>query len=113
MPTTHHNQHKSKSFRVKRVRRGNAMAEGPNALRKVYRKYGITPSSLKGTDPADFELYDKHFLSTLSGYQHSQDPGQKGTTTATSVHHNVEFVSPVTIGGQNITLTFDTGSSDM
>lgn len=113
IPTTHHYQHQNKSFRVKRVRRGNAHVDGLGALRKAYRKYGITPSSPDGIDPPDFELYDKSLLGVLSGYEHSQDPGQEGSTTATSVRNDVEFVSPVNIGGQSITMTFDTGSADM
>lgn len=51
--------------------------------------------------------------SSSSSSDSSTDSDQEGTVTATSVEGGSEFVSPVVIGGQNITLDFDTGSADM
>lgn len=39
--------------------------------------------------------------------------GQSGSVTATPEENDVEFLSPVKIGGQTVNLDFDTGSSDL
>lgn len=39
--------------------------------------------------------------------------GQDGTVAATPEENDVEYLAPVTIGGQKLNLDFDTGSSDL
>lgn len=43
-----------------------------------------------------------------------KDPntGSVGTVSATDVQNDTEYLCPVTIGGQNLNLDFDTGSAD-
>lgn len=108
-PTRHP---QTKSIRIPRIKRSGYIAHGPHALRKAYRKYGITPTHFDNLDLADFKPLDGK-LSLASGNQASAEPDQTGAVSATSVKNDVEFVSPVTIGGQNITLDFDTGSADL
>ncbi|OOF91654.1 hypothetical protein ASPCADRAFT_211010 [Aspergillus carbonarius ITEM 5010] len=102
-------QHKARSFKVERVRRGTGALHGPSALRKAYRKYGIVPSNL-GIDLVDFEpITTTHTAVAASDVS---EPDQTGAVSATSVEDDAEFVSPVVIGGQKVVMTFDTGSSD-
>ncbi|KAJ5279135.1 aspergillopepsin A-like aspartic endopeptidase [Penicillium angulare] len=115
---------KSRSFRVERVKRSNYVRDGSTAIRKAYRKYGISASQMDGGGMDDFEPFFGGFggfggnghqssSTSSSSSDSSTDSDQEGTVTATSVEGGSEFVSPVVIGGQNITLDFDTGSADM
>lgn len=109
---------KNKSFSVERVKRSNYVRDGFSALRKAYRKYGISISDMSGSDMDDFEPFFGGIggmgrQTSSSSSESSTDTDQEGTITATSVEGGSEFVSPVVIGGQNITLDFDTGSADM
>lgn len=113
VPTARRPQRQTRSFQVERVKRSDYAPHGPTALRKAFRKFGITPMNFTGIDPLDFEPYDLNPVSAVLSNQNSQDTDQEGSVSATSVQSDVEFVSPVTIGGQNITMNFDTGSSDM
>ncbi|RAK83337.1 hypothetical protein ABZX51_008211 [Aspergillus tubingensis] len=102
------NQHKARSFKVERARRGTGALHGPAALRKAYRKYGIAPSSFN-IDLADFKPIT---TSHAAAGSEVSEPDQTGAVSATSVESDAEFVSPVLIGGQKVVMTFDTGSSD-
>ncbi|KAJ5980753.1 aspergillopepsin A-like aspartic endopeptidase [Penicillium waksmanii] len=110
-----HPQQRSKSFRVERVRRSDYIAHGPAALRKAYRKFGIVSTDFSDLDLDDFEPFDDLTRTSKSAsYTDSSDgTDQTGSVSATSVQGDVEFVSPVQIGGQMIVMDFDTGSSDM
>lgn len=113
-PALLHPTRKSRSFRVERAKRSDYVAHGPNALRKAYRKFGIVATNVSDVDIDDFLLpFDTSLSSTVSSNQDTADSEQTGSVSATSVRNGVEFVSPVVIGGQNITLDFDTGSADM
>ncbi|KAJ5782606.1 Peptidase aspartic catalytic [Penicillium paradoxum] len=103
-----------RSFKVERVKRSDYVAHGPTALRKAYRKFGIDVSNLKGVDVSDFEPFDtKHTTPTKSAKGDVVDDGKTGAVDATSVDGDVEFVSPVNIGGQTLDMNFDSGSADM
>lgn len=112
-PTPFHPQQEGRSFKVDRVRRAGYIAHGPTALRKVYRKYGIVPTTF-GLDLDDLEPINvKHAHAHSAGNKSISEPDRTGTVSATSVQNDAEFVSPVIIGGQKIIMTFDTGSSDL
>ncbi|PYH91720.1 aspergillopepsin A-like aspartic endopeptidase [Aspergillus ellipticus CBS 707.79] len=104
-------QHKARSFKVDRVKRGTGQLHGPTALRKAYRKYGIVPSKL-GIELEDFEPITTEHTAASAASDDGSEPDQTGAVSATSVEGDAEFVSPVVIGGQKIVMTFDTGSSD-
>ncbi|KAJ5587087.1 aspergillopepsin A-like aspartic endopeptidase [Penicillium hispanicum] len=113
-PALHRHSRKSRSFRVERAKRSDYIAHGPNALRKAYSKFGIVATNPNGTDVEDFQPFDTNRASTASSNQNTADDSdQTGAVSATSVQDGVEFVSPVVIGGQNLTLDFDTGSADL
>lgn len=107
--------YRSKTFRVERVRRSDYIAHGPTALRKAYRKFGIAQTDFSDLDLDDFVPFDDLTRTSKSASYtgDSDETEQTGSVTATSVQGDVEFVSPVQIGGQTIVMDFDTGSSDM
>ncbi|KAL5355760.1 aspartic peptidase domain-containing protein [Aspergillus floccosus] len=106
-PTPGQPQLNGRSFKVERVRRGAGTLHGPTALRRAYEKFGIVPIDL-GIDLEDFVPISKH----AAVQQDVSEPDQTGAVSAASVQNDAAFVSPVKIGGQQIVLNFDTGSSD-
>lgn len=113
IPTVPRPQTRTRSFQVEHIKPTDYVAHGPTALRRALRKFGITPMNFTGIELDDFELYKINPVSVVSSNLNSQETDQEGTVTATSVQGDREFLSPVTIGGQTITMNFDTGSSDM
>lgn len=111
-PIQHPKLPTAKSFRFERVKRSDFVAHGPVALRRAYHKYGITATTFDDVGLEDFAPLGRK-IAGVSVNQNSAESDQTGAVTATSVQNDVEFVSPVTIGGQNMTLNFDTGSSDL
>ncbi|KAH0536152.1 hypothetical protein FGG08_006956 [Glutinoglossum americanum] len=81
------------SFKVKRVRNPHFEPNGPAELKRAYGKYGFSrPTS-----------FDRR-LAPRNG---------TGKVENAPVFKDKEFLSPVTIGGQDFLLNFDTGSSDL
>lgn len=115
MPVTPQNHLQGRSFKVERVKRnGHVVAYGPAALRKAYRKFGIDATTLDGVDASDFQPFEtKSTTSVKIAKEDVVDSDQTGTVDATSVDGDVEFVSPVNIGGQTFDMNFDSGSADM
>ncbi|KAJ5558904.1 Peptidase aspartic catalytic [Penicillium sp. DV-2018c] len=112
IPVVSPNRLQGRSFKVERVKRNEHVLHGPMALRNAYRKFGIDTSTLNGIDASDFQPFDtKH-----PGPKSAQGVGgsdKSGVVDATSVYGDVEFVSPVNIGGQTLDMNFDSGSADM
>ena len=114
MPVTPQKHLQGRSFKVERVKRNDVVTQGPMALRKAYRKFGIDASSLKRVDVSDFKPFDaKHITSAKSAQKVVSESEQTGAVDATSVDGDVQFVSPVNIGGQTLDMNFDSGSADM
>ncbi|KAJ5200457.1 Peptidase A1 [Penicillium cf. griseofulvum] len=116
MPVAPSNHLQGRSFKVERVKRNGDTIHGPTALRKAYRKFGIDAAALNGVDASDFQPFDTKHTPTASVKVAKEDVAhseQTGAVDATSVDGDVEFVSPVNIGGQTLDLNFDTGSADM
>lgn len=110
------NGHKKRSFRVERIKHTDYVRNSPGALSKAYNKFGITADHMEGEDHYDFLafLFATSSKSASSASASSTaDTSEEGTVSATSVEGGSEYVSPVLIGGQNITMDFDTGSADM
>ncbi|KAL4923967.1 pepsin-like aspartic protease [Aspergillus undulatus] len=109
-------QPERRSFKIETVRRSNTIY-GPAALRKAYVKYGIVASDI-GLDLDDFEPYIKEPNVKVAVADTDTDtdvaePELVGAVSAKSVEGDASFVSPITIGAQELTVTFDTGSSDV
>ena len=128
-----------RSFKVARVPNERFTGHnGPRALFKAYRKFlmPIPPGLLEALAKQEGELASetkpvKVSAATTSGKKKgkgtkpgnanngtststngTQTPGT-GLVTATPERNDVEFLSPVTIGGQTLNMDFDSGSSDL
>lgn len=120
-----------RSFKVERVRNPNFKGRnGPRELLKAYRKYrmpvpqplldamnnqsnGTTPTTTSITQ-ADTSESESLRLDATGGSSTAAAAGTAtGAVTATPEQDDVEYLAPVTIGGQTINLDFDSGSSDL
>lgn len=84
------------SFSIPAIKTDN-VRNGTASLLKAYAKYNIKPTKEM---PAIKEA--------LTGLSKRQD----GVVTATP-YQGVEYLCPVSIGGQTLNLDFDTGSADL
>lgn len=92
-----HIQKRSFVHHVKRSINRRDPAVGPNAMLKAYAKYGFSAVSRQSNSTAP-----------------PAAAGAGGGTVAALPEPNAaEYLSPVNIGGQTVTLDFDTGSSDL
>lgn len=81
----------NKDFTVRQSVAKPSIKSGPAALAGVYAKYGKqAPANVKAAAA-----------------------GNDGTVTTNPTQYDSEYLTPVTIGGQQLTLDFDTGSSDL
>ncbi|KAF4930658.1 putative aspergillopepsin A-like aspartic endopeptidase [Colletotrichum viniferum] len=117
------------SFLVPRVPNENFQGHnGPRQLIKAYRKYSmpIPQGLLDAMDAMDAQaaanpapaapVKAEGFKSLAAGASNqTAAAGQPGTgiTTATPIRNDVEYVSPIKIGGQEVNVDFDSGSSDL
>ncbi|PKY04630.1 putative extracellular aspartic endopeptidase [Aspergillus campestris IBT 28561] len=108
IPTPSPDTHQRRSFKVESIRRDNDI-QGLVALRQAYRKYGINPIDL-GVELPDFEPVA---LMNAVAKKNVSEPEAAGAVSAASVQEDAAFVSPVTVGGQKIMMSFDTGSADL
>lgn len=66
--------------------------DGPKALAKAYLKY-------TGSVPANMKALEKR--------------GSQSSVAATPQAYDYQYLAPVTVGGQTLTMNFDTGSADL
>ena len=89
-PVTSHTRGAS-SFTVPAIHNDNYHRNGTEAMMKAYAKYGLKPL---------------HPASVLN-------KRQDGSVVATPAAQDVQYLCPVSIGGQTLNLDFDTGSADL
>lgn len=81
----------NKDFIVRQSVVKPTIKSGPAALASAYAKYGKkAPARVEAAAAAN-----------------------DGTVTTSPTEYDSEYLTPVTIGGQQLTLDFDTGSSDL
>ncbi|KAL8708425.1 MAG: hypothetical protein Q9220_006715 [cf. Caloplaca sp. 1 TL-2023] len=80
-----------KDFSVKQTTPKSTIKSGAAAVAATYYKYGKRP-------PANVQ---------------AAATGNDGSVTTSPTQYDSEYLTPVTIGGQQLTLDFDTGSSDL
>ena len=101
VPTKHLLQRRS--FKVERVPVGNSTPKTPQkALAKAYAKYNIPMPGSSSSSGAVSNVASNGSSSSETG-EVGNDPTQNDS----------EYLSPITIGGQQIMVDFDTGSSDL
>jgi len=109
---TSNNELKGRSFEIPRIRRKNYTPNGPAALRKAYRKFSIPPPTYEGVDlfdlaPPSEDRAKKQASNTAGG------AAEKGEVVVQSENNDEEFISLISVGGQDLHMDFDTGSSDL
>ncbi|KAK3353916.1 penicillopepsin [Lasiosphaeria hispida] len=127
-----------RSFKVDRVRNANFKGRnGPKELAKAYRKYSMPlPQGLldalrsQQNNTVQVESAQTEAKGGPGGmtpfHRPNGSPGNNanstqqaknttgvGSVTATPEQGDIEYLAPVTIGGQTINLDFDSGSSDL
>lgn len=90
-PIAEKRQSPKKDFVIKQSVAKPSIKSGPAALAGVYAKYGKSaPAPVKAAAAAN-----------------------DGSVATNPTQFDSEYLTPVTIGGQQLTLDFDTGSSDL
>jgi len=112
-----------RSFKVPRIRINGYVPNGPKALKRAYAKFGVKepnpgPAALRKRD-IDFGFGDISIKATGDvakkislAVANSITGNENGETSATGTQNDASFLSPVTIGGQQFIMNFDSGSSD-
>ena len=99
-------QYKKRSFKVKRVINPNYKANGPKAYRRALYKFGFGDISfLPGGEVATR-------IKAANSTTVNVVDDENGETTASPTQNDAQFLSPVTVGGQELIMNFDSGSSD-
>lgn len=102
-------KHQIGSFKVKRAHRPGHLPDGPELLRKAYSKFGIIPNE------ANFDAFEYTPLdsdASRKAVSKASDTTENGSVSNSPVQNDIQFLSPVTIGGQQFVMNFDTGSAD-
>lgn len=114
---------KKRSFKVPRIENKNYVPNGPRALKRAYAKFGVTeptpgPAALRKRN-LNFGFGDISLVpggdvakKVKSAAANSTSGAEDGETSATGTQNDAQFLSPVKIGGQEIIVNFDSGSSD-
>lgn len=107
-PLPHKKQ--GRSFKVPRVRRSNYVPDGPAALKRAYAKFGIVPTAVD-LGQLDFDPLPAGV--NREAVSKTTQPDESGAVANAPTRNDVQYLSPVTIGGQEFVMNFDTGSSDL
>lgn len=102
-------QLKKRTFKVNRIRRSDYVPNGLSAIKKAYAKFGIIPTDI------NFGSLDFNIFPTAADRQainKADEPDENGAVTNMPAQNDVLYLAPVTIGGQEFVMNFDTGSSD-
>ncbi|OAX78152.1 hypothetical protein ACJ72_07544 [Emergomyces africanus] len=102
-------QLKKRTFKVDRIRRADYVPNGLSAVKKAHAKFGIIPSDV------NFGSLDFNHFTTAADRQalnKTDEPDENGAVANVPAHNDVLYLAPVTIGGQEFVMNFDTGSSD-
>ncbi|MCJ1470374.1 hypothetical protein MMC07_009019 [Pseudocyphellaria aurata] len=107
-----------RSFKVLQKRHDSAASRtagsGVAAMEKAYRKFGIPlPKTLNAPLPKELESSAGSTVETPKSLAATGGGSSSSNVIATAEEGDSEFLSPVTIGGQTVTMDFDTGSSDL
>lgn len=100
-----------RSFRVPLVRRTDVSRNALAAMSREYAKFGISRNPVvhsdsgQGDDPLLVSLDRDVVARTV-------EPNENGAVANMPVEYDVQYLSPVTIGGQEFQINLDTGSAD-
>lgn len=101
-----------RSFKVARPER-LGRRNGPAELRRAYQKYGLTSAALPAIDFNGLAFSHLHHTFPDANTQAAAATDETGQVVTNPTPGDTEFLTAVTVGGQKLTMDFDTGSSDM
>lgn len=90
---------RASSFTIPAIHNTQHTRNGTAAMLKAYKKFGLKPS----------QQFSDSFINEITASWKRQD----GSATASPDPNNVEYLVPVSIGGENLNLDFDSGSADL
>jgi hypothetical protein len=93
-------------FSVRQTQNVAEQFDGASALKKAYLKHGLPL-------PKGLEKRQLGFESSDASSRGSTQGGATSDVVAISEANDLEYVSPVNVGGTMMRLDFDTGSSDL
>ena len=92
----------ARSFKVERIQRGAKIRNAQKALIKSYSKWGIVMPAVLTASQTVEDITASNIGS-----------GEAGEVTNEPTQSDIEFLAPISIGGQTLMVDFDTGSSDL
>ncbi len=103
-----HRQSKQKrSFKVPRIQQHNYRPNGKAAYRRALFKFGFSDISFVPNGEVATRI------KAATDAQVNATDVEDGETSASPTQNDAQFLSPVTVGGQQLVMNFDSGSSDM
>lgn len=100
-------QRKKRSFKVPIIPNPDYKPHGPRAYKRALNKFGYNDITFKPEGEIATRLKAASNMSAMVG-QGTQD----GSTPTEPTQNDAQFLSPVKIGGQEMIMNFDSGSSD-
>ena len=83
-------------------------------LDRTFRKYGIaSPQALSDAVTEQLNAIASSSATVTNEKVATSGGDESGSVVANPMLHDSEYLSPVTIGGQNMNLDIDTGSADL
>lgn len=99
-------------FKVSVIGRPHVTTNGLSEVQRAYVKHGIKPISIPESDlDSDLVLLSSNELPATLSRRAEEEP-EYGVVTNEPTAHDVQYLSPVTVGGQKLMLNLDTGSTD-
>ncbi|EXJ94234.1 aspergillopepsin I [Capronia coronata CBS 617.96] len=99
-------QKQKRSFKIPRIRNANYKPNGKAAYKRALIKFGFNDISFV----PDGEVATRIRAATAAAVNATGN--EDGGTTAAPTQNDAQFLSPVTVGGQQLIMNFDSGSSD-
>ncbi|KPI38111.1 Aspartic protease PEP3 [Cyphellophora attinorum] len=100
-------QQKKRSFRVPVIPNPHYRPHGPRAYKRALNKFGFNDITFKDDGDIATRLKAASNMTTPLA-ENTQD----GAVATAGTQNDAQFLSPVTIGGQELIMNFDSGSSD-
>lgn len=100
-------QKQKRSFKIPRIRNANYKPNGKATYKRALFKFGFNDISFV----PDGEVATR--IRAASAATVNATGSEDGETTASPTQNDAQFLSPVTVGGQELIMNFDSGSSDL
>ena len=98
-------------FKVSVIGRPHVTTNGLSEVQRAYAKHGIKPISIPESD-LDSDLVLLSSNESPAGVSRRAEESEYGVVTNEPTTYDIQYLSPVTVGGQELMLNLDTGSTD-